>query len=483
MTLMKSLLLGSAAGVVAVASAQGADLPTRKAAPVAEYVKVCNSPAFGAGFVLPGSDTCLKISGGFGVEAIVVQRTNADIPTSVTPSLATGNTLRPIGAGVVNPGLNGMFQTTVANPLERYGLDGRAWVVFDAANNTPMGWITSEAQINANTGNSGTGGNGTSLPGNYGGTGAGLDHAWAKWAGLEIHGADGSLFNIGTNQTMITDSFGAADIGGTAWIGYVGHFGGGFLAGVAIEDANGHIQNNGTVLGNTYHYSNFPDFTAKLGVEQGWGSAYVSGIIHNTDASNAFWGDPITGAARIESTDTTGWGIAGAVKFNATPALTLNASGLYTYGIAKVFAQGLGGASQSPTNLGGTSLGVGVYGNGGLFLAQDAIATPGGGYGIAEVWGANLGAAYQVNPALSLALEGSYGHLNYSADPVIVAKTISAWSIGGDANWKPIANLTFDLDIMYTAATSDVPTDVVPGAGWNKSSDGFLGRLQISRTF
>ena len=85
----------------------------------------------------------------------------------------------------------------------------------------------------------GTGGNGTSLPGNYGGTGAGLDHAWAKWAGLEIHGADGSLFNIGTNQTMITDSFGAADIGGTAWIGYVGHFGGGFLAGVAIEDANG----------------------------------------------------------------------------------------------------------------------------------------------------------------------------------------------------------------------------------------------------
>jgi hypothetical protein len=378
MTLMKSLLLGSAAGVVAVASAQGADLPTRKAAPVAEYVKVCNSPAFGAGFVLPGSDTCLKISGGFGVEAIVVQRSNADVPYwaptgpgtpaggAIVNGAATGNSLK-----IVSP----IVQVPVVNNLERYGLDGRAWIVFDAANNTPFGWITSEAQINANTGNSGTGGNGTSLPGNYGGTGAGLDHAWAKWAGLEIHGADGSLFNIGTNQTMITDSFGAADIGGTAWIGYVGHFGGGFLAGVAIEDANGHIQNNTTVLGNTYHYSNFPDLTAKLGVEQGWGSAYVSGILHNTDVSNGFWGAG-------ESTNTTGWGVAGAVKFNATPALTINASGLYTYGIAKVFAQGLGGASQSPTNLGGTSLGVGVYGNGGLFLAQDAIATP-TGYGIA----------------------------------------------------------------------------------------------------
>jgi len=41
MTLIKSLLLGSAAGIVAVASAQAADLPTKKAAPV-EYVKVCN---------------------------------------------------------------------------------------------------------------------------------------------------------------------------------------------------------------------------------------------------------------------------------------------------------------------------------------------------------------------------------------------------------------------------------------------------------
>src|SRR5947209_8094422 len=66
MTLMKSLLLGSAAGVVAVASAQAADLPTRKGPVAAEYVRVCSITVAGApvvGFVLPGSDTCLKISG------------------------------------------------------------------------------------------------------------------------------------------------------------------------------------------------------------------------------------------------------------------------------------------------------------------------------------------------------------------------------------------------------------------------------------
>src|SRR5271166_2442888 len=61
MTLIKSLLLGSAASIVAVASAQAADLPTKKAAPV-EYVKVCNVGGI-TGWTLPGSDTCVKFSG------------------------------------------------------------------------------------------------------------------------------------------------------------------------------------------------------------------------------------------------------------------------------------------------------------------------------------------------------------------------------------------------------------------------------------
>src|SRR5262245_35078740 len=60
MRVVKSLLLGSAAGVVAVAGAQAADLPV-KAKPV-EYVKICS--LYGAGFYyIPGSDVCLKIGG------------------------------------------------------------------------------------------------------------------------------------------------------------------------------------------------------------------------------------------------------------------------------------------------------------------------------------------------------------------------------------------------------------------------------------
>ena len=58
MNAMKGLLLGTAAGLVAMSSAQAADLPV-KAKPV-EYVKVCS--LYGAGFFyVPGTDTCLKI--------------------------------------------------------------------------------------------------------------------------------------------------------------------------------------------------------------------------------------------------------------------------------------------------------------------------------------------------------------------------------------------------------------------------------------
>ena len=55
MKMVKSLLLGSAAGMVAVAGAQAADLPV-KAKPV-QYVKICT--LYGDGFYyIPGSDTC-----------------------------------------------------------------------------------------------------------------------------------------------------------------------------------------------------------------------------------------------------------------------------------------------------------------------------------------------------------------------------------------------------------------------------------------
>jgi hypothetical protein len=56
----KTLLLGTAAGFMAVAGAQAADMPV-KAKPV-QYVKICT--LYGDGYYyIPGSDTCIKIGG------------------------------------------------------------------------------------------------------------------------------------------------------------------------------------------------------------------------------------------------------------------------------------------------------------------------------------------------------------------------------------------------------------------------------------
>ena len=73
MKMIKSLLLGSAAGLVAIGGAQAADLPLK--AKAVEYVRVCS--LYGAGFYyIPGTDTCIKLSGYLRVD--VVANSNAD---------------------------------------------------------------------------------------------------------------------------------------------------------------------------------------------------------------------------------------------------------------------------------------------------------------------------------------------------------------------------------------------------------------------
>ena len=60
MKVAKKLILGSAAGLLAIGGAQAADLPVK--AKAVEYVKICS--LYGAGFFyIPGTDTCIKLGG------------------------------------------------------------------------------------------------------------------------------------------------------------------------------------------------------------------------------------------------------------------------------------------------------------------------------------------------------------------------------------------------------------------------------------
>src|SRR6195256_4301999 len=60
MKMVKSLILGSAAGLLAIGGAQAADLPVK--AKAVEYVRICS--LYGAGFwYIPGTDPCIKLGG------------------------------------------------------------------------------------------------------------------------------------------------------------------------------------------------------------------------------------------------------------------------------------------------------------------------------------------------------------------------------------------------------------------------------------
>ena len=73
MTMIKSLVLGSAAGLIAMSGAQAADLPVK--AKAVEYVRICS--LYGAGFYyIPGTDTCIKLGGYLRMD--VLANTNSD---------------------------------------------------------------------------------------------------------------------------------------------------------------------------------------------------------------------------------------------------------------------------------------------------------------------------------------------------------------------------------------------------------------------
>src|SRR5947208_2161395 len=89
MKIVKSLILGSAAGLIAVGGAQAADLPVK--AKAVEYVKICS--LYGAGFYyIPGTDTCIKL-GGY-LRAEVALGTNSDFTLNQNVSTQGANGAR-----------------------------------------------------------------------------------------------------------------------------------------------------------------------------------------------------------------------------------------------------------------------------------------------------------------------------------------------------------------------------------------------------
>ena len=241
MTLIKSTLLGSAAGILAVAGAQAADLPTHKAAPVVEYVRICNVGGI-TGWTLPGSDTCVKFSGyitaqfeggnlstqynwaSYGAVANAIALTNPALAaTLVQLAAASGGaaTQRVLLAGSDVAGEQHLVYR------DAIGWTTRANFGFDIASNTAYGPLIGHFDINANYG---SGFDNT-------GTGLNLNTGYLTWAGITAGVAPSFFSFVGGGDNWA--NFFSPDRKGynqPNLLAYTASFGGGFSATLSLEN-------------------------------------------------------------------------------------------------------------------------------------------------------------------------------------------------------------------------------------------------------
>lgn len=230
---IKSLLLGSAAALVAVSGARAADAVMAEPEAV-EYVRVCD--AYGAGyFYIPGTETCLKISGRV--------RYQINYDSDLFHYIDTNN--------------NGVYDALTEFKSTGWRKNASAMLNFTAKSDTELGTLTSYIEMSAGR-NSGTGlavvtverpaGVFTDTINGY----WGLDHAWISLGGLKM-GVSDTLYDGGLDGE---GSSGGG--GGIHFISYTFSGGNGFSATLALEE-------------DTYDVNYVPNVVAKVSFAQGWG--------------------------------------------------------------------------------------------------------------------------------------------------------------------------------------------------------------------
>ncbi|MGQ4272545.1 porin [Terrihabitans sp. B22-R8] len=258
MKTVKTLLLGTAAGLAAFTGAQAADLPL--AEPV-EYVKVCST--YGEGFFyIPGTDTCLQISGY--VRFDMLGRVNGDDDDD---DFAGG------------PG------------ADSFATNARGTIAADARSETEWGTLRSYIEFEGNS-SSGAYPNGDNE--------LHIEAAFVQFAGITA-GKASSFFDF-VNAATISDFFSAEQVNTLA---YTATFGSGFAATIGIEDKYFRAVPFDTDLDQTY-----PNVIAAVRVDQAWGSAQISGAIQDNE------GDVLDGFVD----DEIGWAVQAGVKINLPTA-------------------------------------------------------------------------------------------------------------------------------------------------------------------
>ncbi|HEX3164079.1 MAG TPA: porin, partial [Pseudolabrys sp.] len=289
MKMVKSLLLGSAAGLVAVAGAQAADLPV-KAKPV-QYVKICS--LYGVGFYyIPGTDMCIKIGGWVRAEYGYGQNGN-------------------FAWGWANANVN---NRTTNNSDFR----ARGYITADARNQTEYGTVRGYIAVGVSENEHG----GDVAQSNS----FSANRAFIQWAGFTFGRAQ-SFFDFYSNPaTSYWGAFPGSDTGDGGWfvMGYTAQFGNGFSATLAAEAprktviVDGFPGSTTTLPSNTYGGFQVPDVVANLRVDQAWGSAQIMGALHQVNATYYVGsGSPVSSLASGHPDDKLGWVVGAGIKLNA----------------------------------------------------------------------------------------------------------------------------------------------------------------------
>ncbi|ETR76155.1 polymerase [Afipia sp. P52-10] len=491
MKLVKSLLLGSAAGLAAFTGAQAADLPV-KAKPV-EYVKICS--LYGAGFYyIPGTDTCIRIGGQIRAEAYFNSRGTNAPAWGITDGTATGTRDRDYFTTRSRVYLNMDTRTQTA-----YGTL-RTFSVVRAELQTPVGTSSAAGAINIDTG-------------------------IIQWGGFTIGRAATSYLENPWTYAAKWGSygwFGNPDTSGTGRfvLAYTHQFGNGISASLSLEDSKERKRGNyngalpltawGATLGTDTRGGNtWPDVVAQLRIEQAWGGFHIAGGITNNHVA---YSCGASGATCTEITgptpsDKIGGSVNAALKFNVPTGVNdaLYIGGSYSVGATtSVFA--------------GAGPNFGVYGNSNLFYGSIA-----GGYLFDSVYDTRTGTGQQLTTAYGGAVAFEHGwnpewrtsvfggaqfvDYNATANAILCSKFTAATlsnanttcnmdmrivGAGTRTYWTPVRDLTIGVEFLWQQIHSgnEGAAMALPAQGYKpaavyevKDQNVFSGMFAVRRFF
>ena len=485
MTSVRTLILGTAAGLMAISGAQAADLPVK--AKAVEYVKVCT--LYGAGFFyIPGTDTCIKLGGYLRADVTF----NGGVHGQPAWNGDLGQHNRYANYFVDRSRLALTIDTRTATEYGVVRTFGQADIQF-----TTLGG----SSFSPNSVNLTSPVAGVQLLDTPGGGYVATEYLFLQFAGFTF-GKSASAYASpwqgfpGNNSSNLLG--GQNTDTGVNNIQYTAQFGNGVSGSIGLDDPtvwdrtnvfNLSLPLNATLsTGNAYAGVHAPEVVGNIRVDQAWGLFQISGAAHEVNGSyNTLNTAPVlagatglAGAAPTSLSEISGhpgtkWGGAVMAALNLKnlptgPGDDIKVDASYAKGATK-YVIATSGTSPSFAMFGGSSNPV-AYQSIGFGATTDGVYLPGfaGGDGslhLTESFGMRGAFNHNWDPYWSSSLYGSYSAVRYDgtakaficANFTTPAKAVSAdyvcnpdfnvSQLGVVTRWTPVKNLTFSAEVQW----------------------------------